>query len=121
MPALVLDLRMRSLPSSMSPQRAFRAVKIDKDSSQLAQALEGEQARIIITTLQKFPFVLDKIGEVPARSYAVVIDEAHSSQTGEAAKDLRLALGAGTEHELTAAEAEDAGLLAMAIDPVEEG
>ena len=57
---------------------------------------------------------------LPARSYAVVIDEAHSSQTGEAAKDLRLALGAGEEQELTAAEAEDAGLLASAIDPVEE-
>ena len=57
---------------------------------------------------------------LPARSYAVIIDEAHSSQTGEAAKDLRLALGAGEEQELTAAEAEDAGLLAAAIDPVEE-
>ena len=50
----------------------------------------------------------------------MIVDEAHSSQTGEAAKDLRLALGAGEEQELTAAEAEDAGLLAAAIDPVEE-
>jgi type I restriction enzyme R subunit len=49
-----------------------------------------------------------------------VIDEAHSSQTGETAKDLRLALGAGEEEELTAAEAEDRGLLTAAIDPVEE-
>ena len=40
-------------------------VKIDKDSAQLAEALAGEQARIIITTLQKFPFVLDKVGELP--------------------------------------------------------
>jgi type I restriction enzyme, R subunit len=95
-------------------------VKIDEDSNQLAEALRGEQARIIITTLQKFPFVIGKIGEVPARSYAIVIDEAHSSQTGEAAKDLRVALGAGEEQELTAAEAEDAGLLATAIEPVEE-
>jgi type I restriction enzyme, R subunit len=95
-------------------------VKIDKDSAQLAEALAGEQARIIITTLQKFPFVLDKIGTLPARNYAIIIDEAHSSQTGEAAKDLRLALGAGDEQELTAAEAEDAGLLDKSIDPVEE-
>ena len=36
-------------------------VRIDEDSQQLADALAGEQARIIITTLQKFPFVLDKI------------------------------------------------------------
>src|SRR5215467_5662226 len=95
-------------------------VRIDKDSAQLAEALAGEQAKIIITTLQKFPFVLDKIGTLPSRSYAIVIDEAHSSQSGEAAKDLRLALGAGEEQELTAAEAEDAGMFASAIDPVEE-
>ncbi|HXH89194.1 MAG TPA: type I restriction endonuclease [Gaiellaceae bacterium] len=68
-------------------------VKIEKDSTQLAEALIGEQARIIITTLQKFPFVLDKVGELPDRRYAVIVDEAHSSQTGEAAKDLKLALG----------------------------
>jgi type I restriction enzyme R subunit len=94
--------------------------KIDESSAQLADALEGERARIIITTLQKFPFVLDKVADLPARNYAVVIDEAHSSQTGESAKDLRLALGAGEEQELTAAEAEDSGLLAAAIDPVED-
>lgn len=48
------------------------------------------------------------------------MDEAHSSQTGEAAKELRLALGATEEQELTVAEAEDAGFIAQAIDPVEE-
>lgn len=95
-------------------------VKIDHDSAQLAAALSGEQARIIITTLQKFPFVLDKIASLPARRYAIIVDEAHSSQTGEAAKDLRLALGATDEQELTVAEAEDAGLVATALDPVEE-
>ncbi len=95
-------------------------VKIDKNSEQLAEALKGEQARIIITTLQKFPFVLGKIEGLPARRYAVIIDEAHSSQTGESAKDLRLALGATDEQELTVAEAEDAGFVAEAISPVEE-
>lgn len=83
--------------------------KIDKDSQQLADALAGEQARIIITTLQKFPFVLDKIGELPSRSYAVIVDEAHSSMTGEAAKEMKAVLG-GTDEEalLAQAEAEDA-------------
>ncbi len=94
--------------------------KIDKDSQQLADALMGEQARIIITTLQKFPFVLQKMGEVTKRRYAVIVDEAHSSQTGEAAKDLKVALGATEEFELTTAEAEDAGFIANAVDPVEE-
>ena len=67
--------------------------RIDKDSSQLAKALLGEQARIIVTTLQKFPFVFDHVVSLPERTYAVIVDEAHSSQTGEAAKDLRKALG----------------------------
>ncbi|MBA2283370.1 MAG: type I restriction endonuclease [Actinomycetota bacterium] len=69
--------------------------RIDASSQQLATALTGEQARIVITTLQKFPFVLDKVGALPDRRYAVVIDEAHSSQTGEAAKELRRVLGHG--------------------------
>jgi type I restriction enzyme R subunit len=94
--------------------------KIDESSQQLADALVGEEARIIVTTLQKFPFVLGKIGELPARRYAVIVDEAHSSQTGEAAKDLRLALSGSDEQELTAAEAADMGLITEAVDPVEE-
>ena len=116
---VILDRQLQDTIYQFEHARGV-VVKIDHDSNQLADALAGEQARIIITTLQKFPFVIGKIGEVPARNYAIVIDEAHSSQTGEAAKDLRLALGAGEEQELTAAEAEDAGLLAVAIDPVEE-
>ncbi|MEZ5045337.1 MAG: type I restriction endonuclease [Saprospiraceae bacterium] len=62
--------------------------KIDKDSMQLASAL-GYGTNIIITTLQKFPFVVDKVGELPERKYAVIIDEAHSSQGGEASKKLK--------------------------------
>jgi len=116
---VILDRQLQDTIYQFEHARGV-VVKIDKDSHQLAEALAGEQARIIITTLQKFPFVLDKIGALPARNYAVVIDEAHSSQSGEAAKDLRLALGAGEELELTVAEAEDAGLLGSAVDPVEE-
>jgi type I restriction enzyme, R subunit len=116
---VILDRQLQDTIYQFEHARGV-VVKIDEDSSQLAEALAGEQARIINITLQKFPYVIGKIGDVPARSYAVVIDEAHSSQTGEAAKDLRLALGAGAEQVLTAAEAEDAGLLATAIDPVEE-
>jgi type I restriction enzyme, R subunit len=94
--------------------------KIDENSQQLAQALAGEQAKIIITTLQKFPFVLDNVAALPNRRYAVIVDEAHSSQTGEAAKDLKLVLGAPEEQELTAAEAEDMGLVTSAEDLVQE-
>ncbi|KAB2810008.1 type I restriction endonuclease subunit R [Phaeocystidibacter luteus] len=67
--------------------------KIDKDSQQLADAITAG-SNIIITTLQKFPFVLDKIGEIPNRKYAVIIDEAHSSQGGEATKKMKEVLTA---------------------------
>jgi type I restriction enzyme, R subunit len=116
---VVLDRQLQETIYQFEHARGV-VVKIDQNSQQLADALAGEQARIIITTLQKFPFVLDKIAGLPNRKYAVIVDEAHSSQSGEAAKDLRLALGATDETELTAAEAEDMGLVANAVDPVEE-
>lgn len=62
--------------------------KIDKNSTQLAESLESGTP-IIITTLQKFPFILDKIGVLPNRKYAVIVDEAHSSQGGEATKKMK--------------------------------
>jgi type I restriction enzyme, R subunit len=83
--------------------------RIDQDSAQLAEALAGEQSRIVITTLQKFPFVLDKVAGLGQRRYAVIVDEAHSSQTGEAAKDLKAALGSTSpEAQLALAEQTDA-------------
>jgi len=54
--------------------------RIDENSTQLAEALAAGTP-IIITTLQKFPFVTEKIGQLPKRSYAVIVDEAHSSQS----------------------------------------
>jgi type I restriction enzyme R subunit len=116
---IVLDRQLQDTIYQFEHARGV-VVKIDKNSTQLAQALSGEQARIIITTLQKFPFVLQHVAEkLPDRRYAVIVDEAHSSQTGEAAKELRLVLGGGEEQELTAAEAEDAGFITEAEDPVE--
>lgn len=77
--------------------------KIDKDSSQLADAISNG-TNIIITTLQKFPYVIDKVGEIPDRKYAVIIDEAHSSQGGEASKKMKEVLGVVEEEESTAKE-----------------
>jgi len=78
--------------------------KIDDNSRQLAEALEGS-VPIIITTLQKFPFVSRQLvrlaeergsaggGVLKTRRFAVIIDEAHSSQGGEAATDVKEVLG----------------------------
>ena len=81
--------------------------KIDKNSDQLAEALTDEKSKIIISTLQKFPFVLSKIAELDRKNYAVIIDEAHSSQTGKSAKDLRAALGKGQTEIDALSEAEE--------------
>jgi type I restriction enzyme, R subunit len=96
----VLDRQLRDQVFAIEHVHGVVAL-IEKDSQQLADALAGEQARIVVTTLQKFPYVLDRIEALPTRRYAVIVDEAHSSQTGEAAADLRRALS------LEQAEAEE--------------
>jgi type I restriction enzyme R subunit len=70
--------------------------KIDVDSAQLADALADSTSKIIISTLQMYPYVLDKItgAGLGGHRYAVIIDEAHSSQGGDAAARLKQALGA---------------------------
>lgn len=65
--------------------------RIEVDSEQLAQAIT-KGVSIIITTLQKFPFALKHLSEIPNRKYAVIIDEAHSSQGGEASRKMTEAL-----------------------------
>jgi type I restriction enzyme R subunit len=78
--------------------------KIDEDSKQLAEALR-KGVPLVITTLQKFPFVGQQLmkleqeegqkgkGRLATKRYAVVVDEAHSSQSGESATELREVLG----------------------------
>lgn len=62
-----------------------------KTSQDLKQAIiDGK--RIIVTTLQKFPVISDTITQLPNKKYAVIIDEAHSSQSGDAAGHLRKSL-----------------------------
>ena len=48
--------------------------------------------RIIITTIQKFPFIIDGIADLSDKRFAVIIDEAHSSQSGSAADNLNRAI-----------------------------
>jgi len=95
---------------------------IDQDSKQLAEALI-DGTRIVVTTLQKFPFVLRGLlhaagaenlndqdeqaqeqaklweAEIGQRRYAVIVDEAHSSQTGETARELKAILGTNSRND----------------------
>ena len=76
-----------------------------EDSGHLRQLLQ-EGKRIIITTVQKFPFILDAIGnEHRGRKFAMIIDEAHSSQGGRTSASVSMALGeAGAEEEAETTE-----------------
>jgi type I restriction enzyme R subunit len=78
---------------------------IDTTSRQLKQALESGKT-IIVTTLQKFPVIVSEIGELPGHRFAVIVDEAHSSQSGESSKSLKTVLASGNLEE---AEKEEAG------------
>jgi type I restriction enzyme R subunit len=55
--------------------------------------------KLIITTIQKFPFIVDGIANMSDKKFAVIIDEAHSSQGGVAADKLNAAIGATEEAE----------------------
>ncbi|MCP5106968.1 MAG: type I restriction endonuclease subunit R [bacterium] len=75
---------------------------IGLNSSQLKEKLEKGKD-IIITTLQKFPMISESVSQLKGNTFAVIIDEAHSSQSGESAKHLKKTLNTDLQH----AEAED--------------
>ena len=60
---------------------------ITKGSKQLRIALE-EGKKIIITTIQKFPYIVEEIGDLPGNNFGIIIDEAHSSLSGQMARKL---------------------------------
>lgn len=67
-------------------------------SKELKENLEGGK-RIIITTIQKFPFIVDGIADMSEKRFAVIIDEAHSSQSGSAADNMNRVMGNNEEEE----------------------
>ena len=79
-------------------------------SSELKSALENGK-KIIITTIQKFPFIIDGIADLSDKRFAVIIDEAHSSQSGSAHDNMNRAMGKSEEEE--AEDAQDKILKAM--------
>ena len=79
----------------------------DKDSAQLKGFLESGKD-IIISTIQKFSVIAEEIGKLKSKTFAVIIDEVHSSQTGESAKNLRVSLSKGVEDGVTEGDADEA-------------
>jgi type I restriction enzyme R subunit len=105
---VVLDRQLQATVSGFG-HTPGTIVSITESSQQLREALEGNTARIIVTTLQKFPVVAGAATDLAGSRFAVIIDEAHSSTTGEAMKDLKAVLGSG-EHALEAFEAAESAI-----------
>ena len=72
---------------------------VDATSAQLRDYLESGKD-IIISTIQKFSVIAEEIGKLKSKTFAVIVDEAHSSQSGESARNLRVSLSQGIEHEV---------------------
>ena len=79
---------------------------IDTTSMQLKEALESGKT-VIVTTLQKFPVIAREIGDLPGQRFALIVDEAHSSQAGEGAQGPRDVLAVSSLEEAEAREAGD--------------
>ena len=117
---VVLDQQLQDTIYQFEHKRGV-VQKIDESSRQLAEALENA-VPIIITTLQKFPFVSRQLlrlaeergeegtGVLPTRRCAVIVDEAHSSQGGETATDLKEVLGGARLREAAARYASEEGV-----------
>jgi type I restriction enzyme R subunit len=103
---LALDRQLSRTVSSFE-QTAGLVEHIDQSGKQLKEALEAGK-QIIITTLQKFPVVLEEMRKLGKEQltwkgdglrFALVLDEAHSSQGGEASKEMKGVLRTGDEEE----------------------
>lgn len=85
-----------------------------KNSQNLKQAL-NDGVRIIVTTLQKFPVIFEEVDEANGRNFAIICDEAHSSQTGSSAQKLKTALA--DVREVLKEYAEIEGIAEDKVDP----
>lgn len=100
----VLDKQLQDTISQFEHKAGVVQV-ISENSIQLAKAL-NDGVPIVVTTLQKFGFIHDQVGTLGTRRFALIVDEAHSSQSGSAARKVREALTKG-KPALNAAEVID--------------
>ncbi|KIN76923.1 type I restriction endonuclease subunit R [Sulfitobacter mediterraneus] len=90
----LLDKQLRDNISDFSEVKNIVAPAVR--SADLKAALENGK-KIIITTIQKFPFIIDGIADMSDKRFAVIIDEAHSGQSGLAHDKMNQAMGGGED------------------------
>ena len=90
----VLDKQLRDEIKQTSPKRGIvEAITGEGETktNQLQQAFANRK-KVIICTIQTFPFLLNEMEEMPSANFAIVIDEAHSSQSGETSAKMNATL-----------------------------
>ena len=92
----LLDKQIRENISNFSEVKNIIAPAYS--SKELRESLE-QGKKIIITTIQKFPFIIDGIADLSDKNFAVIIDEAHSSQSGSAHDSMNTAMGLNIDDE----------------------
>ncbi|MDV8110424.1 DEAD/DEAH box helicase family protein [Bacillus sp. BAU-SS-2023] len=98
----VVDKQLRDAVLGLDHKNGTISI-MDKDSDQLADALT-DGTKILVTTIQKFRYILDKIEAIKNKNFAIIIDEAHSSTSG---KNMEAVTKALTSDEALEAENED--------------
>lgn len=93
----VLDKQLQGTISKLE-QTGGVVNSVDLNSQQLKEFLEKGKD-IIITTIQKFPVISETISQLKSKTFGVIIDEVHSSQSGETSKHLKKSLSKGDEPE----------------------
>ena len=93
----IIDKQLQDQVQSIEKVKGI-VEKIEKGSGQLKEALKTG-SNIVVTTLQKFPYVLEEVKDLPERKYAVIIDEAHSSQSGITARKMKQILSTNSLEE----------------------
>lgn len=92
---IVVDRQLQSAILGIEHKTGLIRVMDDKCSSaDLAIALKGN-TKIIATTIQKFPYIVDSVSGLKEKKFAVIIDEAHSSTSGKDMSAITMTLGAG--------------------------
>lgn len=94
---VVVDRQLQHAVTSLDHKAGLIRVMDDKcSSSDLADALKGN-TKIIATTIQKFPYIVDMLSGLKNKHFAVIIDEAHSSTAGKNMASITKSLGSGDE------------------------
>jgi len=94
---VVVDRQLQKAILSMDHQAGLIRVMDDKcTSADLAYEL-SHNTKIIATTIQKFPYIVDAVANLQDKRFAVIIDEAHSSTAGKDMQAVTQALGSGTQ------------------------